>query len=97
MAGAACRGGAGLGRRGGGEVRGGEEQHPGDVPQRAQGQVRVRHRQLRGAAVRGHLARMGRVPQVQPEGVPELRPVRHLVQAQEGWGTTHLRPCRPRR
>jgi len=46
MAGAAGRGRAGLGGRGGGEVRGGEEQHPGDVPRRAQGQVRVRHQEL---------------------------------------------------
>jgi hypothetical protein len=91
VAGAAPGGGAG---RRGGEVRGGEEQLAGDLPRVPQGQAPVRHRQLRGAAVRGHPARLGSVPHVQQEGVPELR---HLLQAQSRRGTPQLRPHRPRR
>jgi hypothetical protein len=88
-------GGDGDGGGGGGEVRGGEEQPAGDVAGGDQGEVRVRHRELRGAAVRGDLAWMGRVPQIQPEGLQELRGLRHLIQVNPVRRTPEVRAHRP--
>lgn len=80
--GRAARGGGVHGGGGGGEVRGGEEQPAGDVAGGAPGRLRVRHRQLRDAAVRGHHARGRRLPQGQQEGLQVLRRLRPLLQAQ---------------
>jgi hypothetical protein len=64
-----------------GTVRGREEQPAGDVAARPPGRLRVRHRQLRHAAVRGHHARRRRLPQGLQEGVQAVRRLRPLLQA----------------